>query len=146
MDRRFVTGFCVFVRGNLISWKSNKQPVVARSSAESEYRAMAHVTCEFIWTRHILREIGFGDPGTMNLWCDNQTSIHIANNPVFHERTKHIKVDCHFVREKLEQKLIATNHVRTGEQLADIFTKSLVGKRVTYICNKLGMIDIYAPA
>ncbi|XP_031256490.1 DNA topoisomerase 3-alpha-like [Pistacia vera] len=129
VDRRSVTGFCVFVGRNLISWKSNKQPVVARSSAESEYRAMAQVTCELIWTRHLLREIGFGDPGTMDLWCDNQASIHIANNPVFHERIKHIEVDCHFVREKLEQKLIATNHVRTGEQLADIFTKSLVDKR-----------------
>ncbi|XP_031285671.1 uncharacterized protein LOC116144359 [Pistacia vera] len=146
VDRQSVTRFCVFVGGNLISWKSNKQPVVARSSAESEYRVMAQVTCELIWTRHLLREIGFGDPRTMDLWSDNQVAIHIANNPVFHERTKHIVVNCHFVREKLEQKLIATNHVRPGEQLVGIFTKSLVGKRVTYICNKLGMIDIYAPA
>ncbi|GAV59104.1 hypothetical protein CFOL_v3_02637, partial [Cephalotus follicularis] len=152
-DRRSTIGYCTFVGGNLVSWRSKKQTNVARSSAEAEYRAMAYeyramanVTCELIWIRQLLSEFGFGDPSPMQLWCDNQASVHIASNPVFHERTKHIEVDCHFISEKLQQKLISTNFVRTAEQLADVFTKSLGSGRIKTICNKLGMYDMYAPA
>ncbi|KAJ9548762.1 hypothetical protein OSB04_021305 [Centaurea solstitialis] len=145
-SRRSTTGYCVFVGGNLVLWKSKKQNVVSRSSAESEYRAMAQTTCELIWLRNLLGELGFAQSKPMNLYCDNEAAIHIANNPVFHERTKHIEVDCHFIREKLEDGTISTPFVRTGGQLADVFTKALPGSRVSSICNKLGMFNIYAPA
>ncbi|CAH9086654.1 unnamed protein product [Cuscuta epithymum] len=98
-----------------------------------------------IWINHLLSEIGLKTPMPAKLWCDNQATIHIANNPVFHERTKHIEVDCHCVREKIQQGLISTGHVKMGEQLGDLFTKALNGIRVGYLCNKLGMINIYAP-
>ena len=89
------------VGGNLVSWKSKKQNVVARSSAEAEYRAMAVATCELIWIKQLLQELKFGNTQQMKLCCDNQAALHIASNPVFHERTKHIEIDCHFVREKV---------------------------------------------
>ena len=90
-------------------------------------------------------EVGIETPVPAKLWCDYQTTLHIASNLVFHERTKHIEIDYHFVREKVQLGLIFTGYVKTGEQLSDIFTKALNGDRVSYLCNKLSMIYIYVP-
>ncbi|RVW92154.1 Retrovirus-related Pol polyprotein from transposon RE2 [Vitis vinifera] len=145
-DRRSTSRYCVFIGGNLISWKSKKQDVVVRSSAEAEYRAMTLATCELIWLKHLFRELRFGKDEQMKLICDNQAALHIASNPVFHEMTKHIEVDCHFIREKIVLGCVATSFVNSNDQLADIFAKSFRGPRIKYICNKLGAYNIYAPA
>ena len=89
-------------------------------------------------------EVGIKTPVPAKLLCDNQATFHIVSNLVFHERTKHIEINCHFVREKIQLCLISTGYVKTGEQLNDIFTKALNGDQVSYLCNKLGMINIYA--
>ena len=136
-----------FFGGNLISWKSKKQSVVSRSSAKSEYRAMAQSVCKIMWIHQFLMEVNIKTSIPAKLWCDNQVDMHIASNPVFHEQTKHIEIDCHFVREKIQlgAGLISTRYAKTGEQLGDIFTKPFSGDRVGYLCNKLGMINIYGP-
>ena len=86
-----------FVAGNLVSWKSKKQNVVSRSTAESEYRAMAQSVCEIMWLHQFLIELGFSTTIPTKLWCNNQVALHTASNPVFHELTKHIEIECHFV-------------------------------------------------
>ncbi|RDX64646.1 Copia protein, partial [Mucuna pruriens] len=132
--------------GNVVSWKSKKQNTVARSSAEVEYRAMTSATCELIWVKQLIQELKFADVQPMKLYCDNQAAIHIASNPVFHERTKHIEIDCHFVREKLLTKEIGTEFVNSNNELVDIFTKSLRRPQIQAICPKLGTYNLYALA
>ena len=120
--------------------------MVARSSAEAEYRAMAHTTSELTWLLYFLQEIGFPVQLPLQLFCDNQEAIHIAANPVFHERTKHIEVDCHFIRDKIVAGEITTPFVKSEDQLTDMFTKALNRICLTGICSKLGLYDIYSPA
>ena len=88
---------------------------------------MTQSVCEIMWIRQLLMEVGIETLLLVKLWCDNQATMHITSNPVFHERTKHIDIDCHFVREKIQLGLISTGYVRIGKQLGDIFTNLLVG-------------------
>ena len=106
VDRRSTTGYCTFIGGNLVTWKSKKQKLVSCSSAEAEYRSMRKLTSELIWIKGLLRDLGIEINTPMTMHCDNQAAIHIASNSVFHERTKHIEVDCHKVRQAVEQQVI----------------------------------------
>ena len=129
-DKCSTSGYCVFIEGNLLYWKSKKQDVMARFSAEAEYQAMAWVTCELIWLIQLLQELRFGKDGQMTFVCDNQAGLHIASNLVFHEMTKHIEVNYHFIQEKIVSGYMTTSFVNSSDQLADIFTKSLRGPRI----------------
>ena len=106
---------------------------------------MTLATCELIWLSHLLHELRFGKDEQMKLICDNQATLHIALNPVFHERTKHIEVDCHFIKEKIALGCMTTSFVKSSDQLAGMFTKSLRGLRIKYTYNKFGAFDLYAP-
>jgi hypothetical protein len=144
-DRKFTTGYCTFVGGNLAIWKSKKQNIVARSSVEAEYRAMESTTSELTWIKQLLIDMHFTTNSPMKLFCDNQAARHIASNLVFHERTKHKKFDCHFIHEKIQAKEIETPFVKSEDQLADVLTKSLEPTPFEANILKLGLIDIYNP-
>jgi hypothetical protein len=107
---------------------------------------MTHTTSELTWLQHFLQEIRFSAPTPNLLFCGKQATLHIASNLVFHEMTKHIDVDCHFIREKIFNGDISTPFVKCGNQLAYMFTKSLCHNRLKFICSKLGLYDVYAPA
>ncbi|PNX93517.1 retrovirus-related Pol polyprotein from transposon TNT 1-94 [Trifolium pratense] len=145
LSRRSLTGWIVFLGNSPISWKTKKQNVVSRSSAEAEYRSMATTTCELKWLKALLLSLGVSHSLPMRIYCDSQSALHIAANPVFHERTKHIEVDCHFLRDELLKGNISTHHVSTKIQLADIFTKALGKQQFDYFLNKLGIHNLHAP-
>ena len=120
-----------------ISWKSKKQATISLSFAEAEYRAMRQVVGELVWFERLMNELSAQCLLPIQVFCDSQVPVHISKNPTFHERTKHIEIDCHFNRDKLQQGLITLHHISTDSQLADILTKGVTGVKHATLLKKL---------
>ncbi|KAJ0603580.1 putative RNA-directed DNA polymerase [Helianthus annuus] len=115
-NQRSTSGYFTLVGGNLVTWRSKKQKVVALSSAEAEFRGIARGLAEILWVRKLLTEIGYPPTQSSEILCDNKAAIQISENPVQHDRTKHIEVDRHFIKEKLETGIIELPFVRSEDQ------------------------------
>jgi hypothetical protein len=105
--------------------KIKKQSVVSRPSSENEYRALAQATRKRKWLIYLLKDFQIPHPSPIIIYCDNQSTLHIATNPVFHKRTKHIEIDCHLVRDKIQAGTLHLLPVTSKDQITDILTKSL---------------------
>jgi hypothetical protein len=125
-----------------ISWSSKKQPTVALSSTEAEYRGAAIVACEVVWLQKLLSDLGQSLDALVVIYCDNISSILLANNLVYHARTKHIEVHYHFIRKKVLAKEIDLIHVNTKDQIADIFTKALGTNKLKKFRQMLSVLEV----
>ena len=141
-DRRSTSGFMFSLGSAAISWSSKKQPTVALSSTEAEYRGAAMAACEVAWLWKLLADMGQSINAAVVIHCDNISSIMLANNPVYHARTKHIEVHYHFVREKVLAGEIDLVYVSTEEQVADIFTKALGTEKLHRFRSLLGVLEM----
>ncbi|GKA75458.1 retrovirus-related pol polyprotein from transposon RE1, partial [Tanacetum coccineum] len=141
MTRRSLTGYCIFLGHSLVSWKTKKQPTVSRSSTEAEYRSMASTTCELLWLSFLLKDLHIEVKLPITLFCDNKSAEQLAANPCFHDRTKHLAIDCHFFRDKVQDGFLQTAFIPTHLQLADIMTKALGQDQHSFLADKLGLSE-----
>ena len=135
------TGYCFTLGSGAISWSSKKQPTVALSSTEAEYRAACSGTCEAVWLRRLLGDLGFSQQTSSLVLCDNQSCLAIAQNLVFHACTKHIEVQYHFVCEKVLDGTIALEYCNTEDNLVDLFTKTLSHSVIISHSKSLGLVS-----
>ena len=124
-DRQSTSGYFTFVGCNLVTWRTKKKNVIARSSAKAEFRGMALGICEALWLRLLLIDLGYLPRQPIRLYCDNKAACDIAHNPVQHDRTKHVEADRFFIKEKLDEKIVELLKIRSEDQLDDILTKAV---------------------
>ncbi|GAA0150839.1 transmembrane signal receptor [Lithospermum erythrorhizon] len=144
ITRRSVLGYCILIDSSLVSWKSKKQTTISKSPAEAEYRSAASTVCELKWINYILQDIKQPCHLPLSLGCDNKSAIHIIENPIFHERTKHIELDCHLIRDHYKSGFIKPYHVPSKSQLADLFTKSLPAPLMFSLLSKMNFGSLHS--
>jgi hypothetical protein len=129
LDRKSTSGIIVKLNGDLISWSSKKQNSVATSTCEAEYIAMASVVQEVIWLKQLLTEIGMEVEPQVIVHCDNKAAIIISDSSTLHDRSKHIDIKYHFIRDEIKKDIIKVEYISTDKQQADILTKAINGKQ-----------------
>ncbi|OMO95913.1 hypothetical protein CCACVL1_05180 [Corchorus capsularis] len=145
-DRKSTSAFLVYLNGNLISWKCNKQKSVARSSKEAEYKAIASAAAELAWIENLLSELKVKISTSPTIYSDNIGATYVSANPALHSKMKHIAIDFHFVRDKVQAGALQVQHVSTHDQLADLLTKPLSKQKFQLLASKIGVSSSSTPS
>ena len=136
--RKSTTGYVFTLAGGAVSWLSKLQSVVALSTTEAEYMAATQACKESIWIQRLLEELGHKQQ-KITVYCDSQSALHIARNPAFHSRTKHIGVQYHFVREVVEEGSVDLQKIHTKDNLADVMTKPINADKFAWSRSSYGL-------
>ncbi|GJW31320.1 putative ribonuclease H-like domain-containing protein [Tanacetum coccineum] len=141
LDRKSITGGCQFLESRLISWQCKKQTVVANSTTEAEYVAAASCCGQVLWIQNQMLDYGYNFMNT-KIFIDNESTICIVKNPVFHSKTKHIEIRHHFIRDSNEKKLIQMIKIHTDQNVTDLLTKAFDVGRFQYLIASIGMLNL----
>ena len=136
----------MLIGGSLVTWGSKKQTLVAKSSTEDKFRSMTQGIYQLLRIRMMFSDLGMKLEGLIKLYCDNKLAISIAHNPIHYDRTKHMEINQHFIKEKLESRLICIPYIASNGQLSNFLTKGLSSSTFQSILGKLRMENIFEPA
>ena len=140
MDRKSTSGYCFNIGSGITSWRSRKQKSMALSSFEAKYMAASTASCKAIWLRKLLVNLFRRNMEVTRIMCDNLSCIKLSENPVFHDRSKHIDIRCLFVRDCVQRGVVQLSYTPIGEQVADILTKALGKSKFDYFRENMGMV------
>ncbi|GKB86343.1 hypothetical protein Tco_0958615, partial [Tanacetum coccineum] len=141
LDRKSITGGCQFLGRRLISWQCKKQTIMASSTTEAEYVAAAHCCRQVLWIQNQMMDYGFNFMNT-KIHINNESTICVVKNPVYHSRTKHIKIQHHFIRDCYEKRLIDVLKIHTDSNVADLLTKVFDVTRFNFMVVSIGMLNL----
>jgi hypothetical protein len=125
----------------MVSWYSRKQSHVALSTAKAEYIALSVAVCEAVWIRKLLTDLFDHEMDPTIIHYDNQSYVKLSENPLFHDRSKHIEIEYHYIRDMVQRKVVHLQYLPTHEQIADIFTKLLAKTKFEYFRERLGLVE-----
>ena len=140
-SRKSTSGYVYTFGGTAISWVSKLQKIVALSSCEAEYVAVTEATKEMMWLQSFLRELDQDHEGSV-LYCDSQSAIHLAKNPVYHARTKHIQLRYHFIRSALEDGALVLEKIAGSQNPADMLTKAVTIDKLKLCSTSVGLHEV----
>jgi hypothetical protein len=141
VDRKITSGCCFTLGSSMVSWCSRKQSSVALITAEAEYIALSVVVCEAVWLHKIMNDLFNHEMDATTIHCDNQSRVNLSENPMFHDKSKHIEITYHYIRDMVQRKIVHMQYFPTHEQIIDIFTKPLAKTKFKYFHERLGLVE-----
>ena len=146
IDRKSTSGCCFNMGSGVISWFSRKQSCVALSTSEAEYVAASSTICEVVWLRKLLSDLFDLQLDATCIYCNNQSCVKLSKNSVFHDKSKHIEIKYHYIRDMVQRGAVKLQYVVTNEQIANVLTKPLAKVKFEYFREKLGVLQIEVPS
>ena len=140
-DQKSTSGFCFSMGSAVVSWSSRKQGSVALSTIEAEYISASGASREAIWLRKLLSDLFDSSLDPIVIHCDNQSCVKFSENPMFHDRSKHIEMRYHYVRDMVQWRVVSLRYIPTDDQTADVSTKPLLKTKFEYFRDKLSLVE-----